>query len=136
MTPALDAPSGTSTPVLKSEPPESTPELSASASSMTLDSASPATSSTTLKAPSRGSSKSSATPPPQAQPKKGKKATPNPPQFIGHLPIAREEALRTFKQIPENWYQYAKLGKSREAMEGSTCDCEYEEGEHAALHRS
>ncbi|KAL1745307.1 hypothetical protein HDZ31DRAFT_36672 [Schizophyllum fasciatum] len=99
---------------------------------MTVDSASPAPSSTTLKAPSRASSKGSATPPPQAQPKKGKKATPNPPQFIGHLPVAREEALRTFRQIPENWYQYAKLGKSREAMEGSTCDCEYEEGEHAA----
>ncbi|KAL1701032.1 hypothetical protein EV121DRAFT_282934 [Schizophyllum commune] len=102
---------------------------------MTLDSASPTPSSTTLKAASRASSKASATPPPQAQPKKGKKATPNPPQFIGHLPVAREDALRTFRQIPENWYQYAKLGKSREAMEGSTCDCEYEEGEHAALGR-
>ncbi|TRM63284.1 hypothetical protein BD626DRAFT_592433 [Schizophyllum amplum] len=128
--PATAVSPGTSTPTLAVEPPEPTPEPPSAF--MLFDSASPAPSSATLKEPSRASSKASTTPPPQAQPKKGKasKAAPNPPQFIGHLPVARAEALRQFKQIQENWYQYAKLGKSREAMEGSTCDCDYEEGDN------
>ncbi|KZV68615.1 hypothetical protein PENSPDRAFT_582159 [Peniophora sp. CONT] len=60
-----------------------------------------------------------------------KSATPAPkagPQLIGHLPRAEGDALRTFEQIKDNWYQYNTLGRSREALEGMNCDCIYEHG--------
>ncbi|KAH9954870.1 hypothetical protein BC827DRAFT_1365398 [Russula dissimulans] len=44
-------------------------------------------------------------------------------QLIGHLPIATEEAMRTFIQLQENQYQYSTLGRSREALESMTCEC-------------
>jgi hypothetical protein len=63
------------------------------------------------------SPKLESTPPAQKKPlKKG-------PQLIGHLPIASEEAMRTFIQIQENQYQYSTLGRSREALESMTCEC-------------
>ncbi|KAI1789708.1 hypothetical protein LXA43DRAFT_892413 [Ganoderma leucocontextum] len=75
-----------------------------------------------------GSSKStpSATPslPAKSKSKQGKA----PVQLIGHLPRAEEEALTTFTEIPDNHYQYGTLGKSREALESMTCDCQYEHG--------
>ncbi|KAH9969992.1 hypothetical protein BGW80DRAFT_1176844 [Lactifluus volemus] len=72
--------------------------------------------------PSRSTSASaSASPKPETPssrkpPKKG-------PQLIGDLPIASEEALKTFIEIQENHYQYSTLGRSREALESMTCEC-------------
>lgn len=50
------------------------------------------------------------------------------PQLIDHLPVAREEAMKTFVEITANHYQYGTLGLSREAGESMTCDCVYEHG--------
>lgn len=50
------------------------------------------------------------------------------PQLIDDLPVATEAALATFTELPNNHYQYNTLGRSREAMEGMTCDCEYVHG--------
>ena len=77
---------------------------------------------------SNGSTKStpSATPAPSG--KKGK-ALKAPVQLIEHLPRAEEEALKCFAEIPANHYQYGTLGKSREALESMTCDCQYEHGQ-------
>jgi histone-lysine N-methyltransferase SETD2 len=50
------------------------------------------------------------------------------PQLIGDLPVAREDALRSFNEIPDNNYQYKTLGRSRELLESMTCDCTYEHG--------
>ncbi|VDB94051.1 unnamed protein product [Peniophora sp. CBMAI 1063] len=64
-------------------------------------------------------------------PTESKSATPAPkagPQLIGHLPRAENDALSTFEQIRDNWYQYNTLGRSREALEGMNCDCIYEPG--------
>lgn len=65
-------------------------------------------------------------PPPSAT--TSKKGQASPPQLIGDLPIARDEALATFTEIPENNYQYKTLGRSREALESMTCDCTYDHG--------
>ncbi|KAF7420904.1 histone methyltransferase set2 [Pleurotus ostreatus] len=46
-------------------------------------------------------------------------------QLIGDLPVARGAALETFVEILDNHYQYGTLGRSREALEGMTCDCSY-----------
>lgn len=63
------------------------------------------------------SPKPESTPPAQRKPlKKGR-------QLIDNLPIAREEAMRTFIEIRENQYQYSTLGRSREALESMTCEC-------------
>ena len=51
------------------------------------------------------------------------------PQLIGHLPRAEEAAMKTFVEIPENHYQYGTLGRSREALESMSCDCQYEHGQ-------
>ncbi|KAI0070968.1 hypothetical protein K474DRAFT_1712871 [Panus rudis PR-1116 ss-1] len=74
-----------------------------------------------LKAES-GSRKSS-TPPVSSKTKKKSE-----PQLIGHLPRAEEAAKATFTEIPANHYQYNTLGRSREAFESMTCDCQYEHG--------
>ncbi|TFY61091.1 hypothetical protein EVJ58_g4716 [Rhodofomes roseus] len=50
------------------------------------------------------------------------------PQLIGHLPRAEEDARRTFVQLEQNHYQYGTLGRSREALESMTCECQYEHG--------
>jgi hypothetical protein len=50
-------------------------------------------------------------------------------QFIAHLPRADEEAFRAFTEIADNHYQYGTLGRSREALESMTCDCQYEPGQ-------
>ncbi|KDR78396.1 hypothetical protein GALMADRAFT_65042 [Galerina marginata CBS 339.88] len=68
------------------------------------------------------------TPPPAAQSKTGRKAALIPVQLIGDLPVAREEAVRSFNEIPDNNYQYKTLGRSREILESMTCDCTYEHG--------
>jgi hypothetical protein len=51
------------------------------------------------------------------------------PQLIGDLPLATDDALATFERLRDNHYQYATLGRSREAMEGMTCECQYRHGE-------
>lgn len=51
------------------------------------------------------------------------------PQLIGELPRAEKEALSTFVELPGNHYQYGTLGRSREALESMTCDCQYEHGQ-------
>jgi len=70
-------------------------------------------------------SEESATPPLLADTKPARKG----PQLIGDLPCAEEDALRTFVEIPVNQYQYGTLGRSREALESMTCDCQYEHGQ-------
>jgi hypothetical protein len=63
------------------------------------------------------SPKHESTPPAQRKPlRKG-------PQLIENLPVAREEAMRTFIEVQENQYQYSTLGRSREALESMTCEC-------------
>ncbi|THH26928.1 hypothetical protein EUX98_g7264 [Antrodiella citrinella] len=49
-------------------------------------------------------------------------------QLIGDLPRAEGDALKTFEELPGNHYQYGTLGRSREALESMTCDCQYEHG--------
>ncbi|KAH9920885.1 SET domain-containing protein [Epithele typhae] len=51
-----------------------------------------------------------------------------PVQLIGDLPRAEDEAMTVFTEIPGNHYQYGTLGKSREALESMTCDCQYDHG--------
>ena len=51
------------------------------------------------------------------------------PQLIGDLPRADVEELRTFVELTGNHYQYGTLGRSREALESMTCDCQYEHGQ-------
>ena len=67
-----------------------------------------------------------ATPAPSTKSKGKPKA---PVQLIGHLPVATEDAMKTFVEIAENHYQYGTLGRSREAGESMTCDCQYEHGQ-------
>ncbi|KAI0651187.1 hypothetical protein C8Q79DRAFT_932041 [Trametes meyenii] len=68
--------------------------------------------------------------PENAPPKSKSKTKPPkaPVQLIGHLPRAEDEAMKNFTEIPGNHYQYSTLGKSREALESMTCDCQYEHG--------
>jgi len=68
---------------------------------------------------------SKASTPPLKQPKK---LTAISSQFIGDLPVARQEALASFTEIHDNNYQYKTLGRSRELLESMTCDCTYEHG--------
>ncbi|KXN83993.1 Histone-lysine N-methyltransferase, H3 lysine-36 specific [Leucoagaricus sp. SymC.cos] len=68
---------------------------------------------------------SKASTPPLKQPKKPAASA---PQLIGDLPVARQEALKSFDEIPDNNYQYKTLGRSRELLESMTCDCTYEHG--------
>jgi [histone H3]-lysine36 N-trimethyltransferase len=49
--------------------------------------------------------------------------------LIGELPRAETEARQTFTEIFDNQYQYGTLGRSREALESMTCDCQYEHGQ-------
>ncbi|KAJ7057984.1 histone methyltransferase, partial [Mycena amicta] len=83
-------------------------------------------------APSRSKSKStsntnsrSATPPPTSAARNSKKKAPMPVQLIGDLPLARKAALATFTEIQANTYQNKSLGRSREALEGMSCECAY-----------
>lgn len=74
----------------------------------------------------------STTPPPQPSrsPSKGSTngAKKPGPQLIGHLPRAEEEAMRVFEELKGNHYQYSTLGRSREALESMTCDCQFVPG--------
>lgn len=76
-----------------------------------------------------GSSKSTPSATPSLPAKSKSKPGKAPVQLIGHLPRAEEEAMTTFTEIPNNHYQYGTLGKSREALESMTCDCQYEHGQ-------
>ncbi|KAF9553862.1 SET domain-containing protein [Agrocybe pediades] len=69
------------------------------------------------------STSKSPTPPPPTTTKASKKAPKAPVQLIADLPIARDEAVKTFREIADNNYQYKSLGRSREILESMTCDC-------------
>ncbi|KAI5119568.1 hypothetical protein M0805_005632 [Coniferiporia weirii] len=76
---------------------------------------------------------STPTPPPSS---KSKSETPAPvrngkpgPQLIDYLPRAEAEALKMFEELSGNHYQYSTLGRSREALESMTCDCQFVPGE-------
>lgn len=73
--------------------------------------------------PSKREPSESSTPTPGIKPKRSG------PQLIGDLPLAEQQARATFSEIADNHYQYSTLGRSREALEGMTCDCQYEPGQ-------
>ncbi|KAJ7353320.1 histone methyltransferase [Mycena albidolilacea] len=78
-----------------------------------------------------GSRSQSVTPPPlstRASSTAAKKKSKPPLQLIGDLPIARTDALATFNEIQDNNYQNKSIGRSREAMEGMSCECIYRRG--------
>ena len=91
-----------------------------------LSSASP--DETASASPSTGDGSRVSTTPPAGSKPRGK-AVKKEPQLIGSLPRAEEAAMRTFTEIGENAYQYGTLGRSREALESMTCDCQYEHGQ-------
>lgn len=74
-------------------------------------------------------------PPPKREPSESSTPAPNVklkrsgPLLIGDLPLAEQQARATFTEIADNHYQYSTLGRSREALEGMTCDCQYEPGQ-------
>jgi hypothetical protein len=70
----------------------------------------------------------SAVPAPVARPKKRAAPANAERQLIGDLPIATADAHKTFEELDKNVYQYQTLGRSREAMEGMTCECQYQHG--------
>ena len=41
--------------------------------------------------------------------------------------------MKVFVEIPSNHYQYGTLGRSREALESMTCDCQYDPGQSSRL---
>ncbi|PWN35572.1 SET domain-containing protein, partial [Meira miltonrushii] len=50
-------------------------------------------------------------------------------QTIEHLPLAKDEALRTFEEMKDNWYQNHKVGRSRGyEKEAMVCECHYRHG--------
>ena len=108
-----ESPSRLSTPASMSEPPPSTADS-------TVSTASP------IETPT--SSNSPTPPPTKAGPSKKKKKAPLPVQLIGDLPIARDEALSTFRQLQANWYQSQRMGLSRETLESMNCDCTFKPG--------
>ncbi|KAJ6554544.1 hypothetical protein B0H19DRAFT_150279 [Mycena capillaripes] len=82
-------------------------------------------------ASSKTSLSRSTSPPPQparTSSAAAKKKSAPPLQLIGDLPVAREAALGSFNEIPDNNYQNKSIGRSREAMEGMTCECNYRKG--------
>ncbi|KAG7087687.1 hypothetical protein E1B28_013634 [Marasmius oreades] len=79
--------------------------------------------------PNSASCSKMSTPPPSTAASTSKKASPSAPQLIGDLPIARDEALGTFVEMSNNWYQYKSLGRSRELMESMTCECQFSHGD-------
>lgn len=79
-----------------------------------------------------GTESKSSTPaslPPPTPSTSSRKRPPVVHQLIDHLPVARIEALSTFIEMGDNWYQYKSLGRSRELNESMTCDCTYEHGQ-------
>lgn len=83
--------------------------------------------------PEGGFISKSSTPPVATLAKTPRKAVSAPPQLIGDLPIAREEALASFSEIQNNNYQNKSLGRSRELLESMTCECKYEPGSSSVL---
>jgi histone-lysine N-methyltransferase SETD2 len=73
--------------------------------------------------PTKSEPSTSTSPKPESTPPASKKPLKKGPQLIGNLPVATEEAMKTFLEIRENHYQYSTLGRSREALESMTCEC-------------
>ncbi|KAJ7454891.1 hypothetical protein B0H11DRAFT_2067935 [Mycena galericulata] len=59
--------------------------------------------------------------------------SPTPPPLATHLPVAREDALTTFTELPGNNYQFKNIGRSREGTEGNTCECTYKRGQDPVI---
>jgi hypothetical protein len=76
-----------------------------------------------MKSEASASTSSSTSPKPESTPPAQRKPLKKGRQLIGNLPVAREEAMKTFIEIQENQYQYSTLGRSREALESMTCEC-------------
>ncbi|KAJ6463484.1 histone methyltransferase [Mycena sanguinolenta] len=79
----------------------------------------------------KGSRAPSTTPPPsrtRTSSAAAKKKSAPPLQLIGDLRVARTDALDTFNEIQDNNYQNKSIGRSREAMEGMSCECVYRRG--------
>lgn len=62
-------------------------------------------------------------------PRRLPKVQARPPQLITHLPLAEWEAMQTFDELPRNWYERTKLGRSKGQEEGMICECRYRHGE-------
>lgn len=77
--------------------------------------------------------KSESTTPPPPPSRSPSKSTANGakkpgPQLIGHLDRAERDAMLVFEELQGNHYQYSTLGRSREAHESMTCDCQFVPG--------
>ncbi|PWN43075.1 hypothetical protein IE81DRAFT_312660 [Ceraceosorus guamensis] len=77
--------------------------------------------------------KSAASSGPSKAPRRQPKEPARPPQLIQHLPLAEWEAMQTFDELPRNWYERAKLGRSKGQEEGMVCECRYRSGDDPAL---
>lgn len=100
-----------------------TPSMSASVSNSPFESETPSASTPLTDTPQTSESTNR---PSTSKSKKSSKRSEA--QLIGNLPVARGAALETFVEILDNHYQYGTLGRSREALEGMTCDCSYAHG--------
>ena len=83
--------------------------------------------------PERGVISKSSTPPINTPGKTQRKAGSAPVQLIGYLPVARQEALASFNEIQDNNYQNKSLGRSREFLESTTCDCTFKPGSSSSF---
>ncbi|KAK0556007.1 histone methyltransferase set2 [Tilletia horrida] len=50
------------------------------------------------------------------------------PQIVNEWPVAEKEAMKTFKELPDNIYQSKSIGRSRGKEEGIVCECTYRYG--------
>ncbi|KAH8831290.1 histone-lysine N-methyltransferase [Flagelloscypha sp. PMI_526] len=61
--------------------------------------------------------------------KSSRKTSKHTVQLIGDLPVAREDALKSFTQLERNVYQNKSIGKNQEMMESMTCECIFRHGD-------
>ncbi|POV99805.1 hypothetical protein PSHT_13372 [Puccinia striiformis] len=70
---------------------------------------------------------------PKGKEKANKDGVPEHVQLIDHLPRANENALETFTQIHQNWYQNKSLGNTKQLEEVMVCDCVWKPGDDPEL---
>lgn len=104
----------------------------ADASSSRSSSADVKSSESASASPHPGGADRPSTTPPTGSKHKTKKAKAE-VQLIGDLPRAEEEAMKVFVEIEGCHYQYGTLGRSREALESMTCDCQYDHGQSSSF---
>ncbi|OAV87654.1 hypothetical protein PTTG_08628 [Puccinia triticina 1-1 BBBD Race 1] len=68
-------------------------------------------------------------PKPRRSKGKEKRAVPDDVQLITELPQANAEALKTFTQIHQNWYQNKSLGTTKQLEDAMICDCSWSAGD-------